>query len=71
MTLIILIKVKNADKLYGFLAKKGIIIRNRSKQLLCDNCLRISVGTKAQNNTLLKALMLYERPNISWLKNLI
>jgi histidinol-phosphate aminotransferase len=50
----ILVKVNNAGKIYDSLVSRGIIVRNRSS--VADNCLRITVGTKAENNKLLKAL---------------
>ena len=52
----ILMRVKNAEKLYKKLLEKGIIVRNRSNQPLCENCLRISVGTSLENAKLLDAL---------------
>jgi histidinol-phosphate aminotransferase len=36
--------------------EKGIIVRNRSNQPLCQNCLRITIGTKIENNSLIKTL---------------
>lgn len=55
----ILIKVTNADKLYQYLSAKKIIVRNRSKEPLCENCLRITVGTPAENEILIEALKNY------------
>ena len=52
----ILIQVKNADTMYAALAQKGIIVRNRSSVELCNNCLRITVGTTQENRLLLKTL---------------
>lgn len=52
----ILVKVKDANALYTFLTEKGIIVRNRSKEVFCDNCLRITVGTPHENEILIKAL---------------
>ncbi|MCL4171507.1 UNVERIFIED_CONTAM: hypothetical protein GTU68_063667 [Idotea baltica] len=52
----ILVKVDDANKRYTELLEKGIVIRNRSNQPLCDNCLRITIGTKQENETLIKAL---------------
>jgi len=52
----ILVKVKDANALYTFLTEKGIIVRNRSKEVFCDNCLRITVGTPLENEMLIKAL---------------
>ena len=42
----LLVKVDNADLRYNQLLEKGIIVRNRSNQPLCQNCLRITIGTK-------------------------
>lgn len=52
----VLVKVKNADKIYTDLTQKGIIVRNRNKVTLCGNCLRITVGLSEENNELLKAM---------------
>lgn len=52
----LLVKVKDANLVYQYLADKGIVVRNRSKDPLCDNCLRITVGTKAENIKLLEVL---------------
>jgi len=51
----LLIKVDDADQKYMELIGKGIVVRNRSKQPLCENCLRITVGTALENQNLLKA----------------
>lgn len=52
----LLVKVKDADKTWSFLTEKGIIVRNRNKLPLCDNCLRITVGTPDENRALIGAL---------------
>ncbi|MEP6582952.1 MAG: histidinol-phosphate transaminase [Ginsengibacter sp.] len=52
----ILIKTNNADKVYQFLSAKKIIVRNRSKEPLCKNCLRITVGTPEENQKLIEVL---------------
>lgn len=52
----ILIKVDNASKRYNQLLENGIVVRNRSNQPLLENCLRITVGTKEENNKLLTVL---------------
>ncbi len=54
-----LIRTDNPDELYSFLVERGIIARNRSREPLCKGCLRISVGTPAQNQYLLKAVKNY------------
>lgn len=54
-----LVKVKDAQAIYNYLVDKGIIVRNRTKVQLCNNCLRITVGAKNENNELLSALRQY------------
>ncbi|QYA26328.1 histidinol-phosphate transaminase [Gramella sp. MT6] len=51
----LLLEVDNANKRYDQFLEKGIVIRNRSNQPLCENCLRITVGTKEENKKLIKA----------------
>jgi histidinol-phosphate aminotransferase len=50
----ILIKVDDADLRYKQLIEKGFVLRNRSKELMCDNCLRITIGTPYENELLIK-----------------
>lgn len=52
----ILVKTTNANSIYDFLVKQGIIVRNRSKVELCEGCLRITVGTPEENTVLLDTL---------------
>ena len=52
----VLIKVDNAAKRYHELLEKGIVIRNRTTQPLCENSLRLTIGTKNENNFLIKTL---------------
>lgn len=52
----ILVKTTDPKKIYNFLVEKGIIIRDRSKVDLCEGCLRITVGTPAENEILLQTL---------------
>lgn len=61
----ILIKVDDADGLYAYLMEKGIIVRNRSREPLLDNTLRITVGSKAENDALLEALSEREKSLVS------
>ncbi|MEP6466327.1 MAG: histidinol-phosphate transaminase [Parafilimonas sp.] len=56
----ILIKAKNANDLYKYLLSKNIVVRNRSSQLLCENCLRVTVGTPEENDSLLNAFKAYQ-----------
>lgn len=55
----ILIRVNKAKKLYDFLLESEIIVRDRSKVALCDDCLRITVGTPEENKELLKVMSQY------------
>jgi histidinol-phosphate aminotransferase len=50
----LLAKVKNADYIYNTLVSKNIIVRNRSS--VVDNCLRITIGKKSENDQLISAL---------------
>ncbi|OQD42892.1 histidinol-phosphate transaminase [Croceivirga radicis] len=52
----ILIKVDDANKRYNQLLEKGIVIRNRSTQPLCENTLRLTVGTIEENDKLISTL---------------
>lgn len=52
----ILFKVDDADKVYNDLAKKNIIIRNRSTQLGLEGCLRVTIGTPEENDKFLTEL---------------
>ncbi len=52
----ILIKTQHAHAVYHYLKTKGVIIRDRSKQPLCEGCLRITVGTKEENKLLMHHL---------------
>lgn len=56
----ILVKMKDARKIYEYLSAKGIIVRDRSKVILCDDCLRITIGTPEENQQLLSALNAYQ-----------
>ena len=55
----VLVKIKEARKVYEFLLTKGIVVRDRSNVKLCDNCLRITIGTEQENTVLVDALALY------------
>lgn len=56
----ILVRVANAKALYDFLMARQIIVRNRSKEYLCDNCLRLTIGTPEENKRLIEGLASYE-----------
>ena len=52
----LLIKVRQANALYNYLLKKEIVVRNRHTVVLCEDCLRITVGIPSENAKLVKAL---------------
>ena len=56
----LLVKIKNATAVYNYLKENGIIVRNRSSVILCENCLRITVGTETQNEELINKLSQYK-----------
>ena len=51
-----LTRVKDAQATYDYLVREGIIVRNRSRVQLCQNCLRITIGSHSENNELIGAL---------------
>lgn len=55
-----LARVTDAMKIYRYLVGEGIIVRNRHTVSLCGNCLRITVGTRMENNKLIEALKKYD-----------
>jgi histidinol-phosphate aminotransferase len=59
----LLIKVKGAKKLYNYLLGKGIVVRDRSNVKLCDDCLRVTVGTEQDNTVLVDALIDWQVEN--------
>jgi histidinol-phosphate aminotransferase len=54
-----LARFDDPDDVYRFLTEEGIVVRNRSNQLHCEGCLRITVGTREQNDLLCEALNKY------------
>ncbi len=52
----VLVKVTDANRIYNFLVDRGIVVRNRNNVQLCGDCLRITIGTKQENNEMLAAL---------------
>ena len=54
-----LAKMTDATKIYNYLVDQGIIVRNRHRVQLCQNCLRITIGTKSENAELIAALRKY------------
>jgi len=52
----LLVRFDHADATYRYLMERGIIVRNRSNQIHCQNCLRITVGTEEENRKLVEEL---------------
>lgn len=52
----ILVEIEDALAIYNALVEQGIIVRDRSKVTLCEGCLRITIGTPQENDTLVQAL---------------
>ncbi|MFW2478494.1 MAG: histidinol-phosphate transaminase [Sediminibacterium sp.] len=52
----ILVKIKDARKIYDFLLTKGIVLRDRSNVALCEDCLRITIGSEKENTVLVDAM---------------
>jgi histidinol-phosphate aminotransferase len=55
-----LAQMNDAVKIYNYLVDRGIIVRNRHRVQLCQNCLRITIGTKTENGELIAALRQYQ-----------
>jgi histidinol-phosphate aminotransferase len=52
----LLVRFDDANKRYDQLIHKDIVVRNRTREPLCENCLRITVGTTAENLKLIQTL---------------
>lgn len=56
----LLVKVKDAKRMYEYLLSDGIVVRDRSKVKLCEDCLRITVGTEAENKKLVESMSQFQ-----------
>lgn len=56
----ILVKTNDPYSIYNYLVSKKVIVRDRSSVELCEGCLRITIGTKEENNNLLSLLNAYK-----------
>lgn len=56
----LLVQVEQPKKIYEFLVDRKIIVRDRSNVLLCENCLRISIGSPEENANLIKSLHIWD-----------
>lgn len=52
----VLVRVSSAQTVYQYLMQNGIIVRDRSRVTLCEDCLRITIGTRIENETLIEFL---------------
>ena len=59
----LLVKTQGAKDVYQYLLKCGIVVRDRSNVLLCNDCLRITVGTEKENAALILSLQEYSSGN--------
>ena len=50
----------DAKKIYDYLVGNGIIVRNRTNITLCHNCLRVTIGSRPENDKLIEALENYK-----------
>lgn len=57
----LLVRVDDAQRIYDYLVESGIVVRNRHRITLCENCLRITVGTPDENRILIETLQKYTR----------
>ncbi len=55
-----LARMDNAQRVYDYLVDQGIIVRNRTRVQRCQNCLRITIGTREENSTLIGALRQFQ-----------
>ena len=55
----LLVKVSEPNELYQFLVSRKIIVRNRSKQVGCEGCLRLTIGLEKENLRLIESLNIY------------
>lgn len=55
----ILVRIDNANEIYNYLTTQGVIVRNRNNVSLCQNCLRITIGTSKENTEVIAALKKY------------
>ncbi len=56
----LLVRFDRSADLFNYLLDQGIIVRDRSNQLHCENCLRLTVGTPEENNLLLEAIQSFK-----------
>lgn len=52
----LLAKMRDSALIFNYLKQKGVVVRDRSREPLCEGCLRITIGTQQENNRLLELL---------------
>jgi len=52
----LLVRYKNSQEVFEYLMQNSVIVRDRSNQVHCENCLRITAGTEQENKQLLTLL---------------
>lgn len=52
----LLVRFDQAQELFEYLITNGVIVRNRTKELYCENCLRLTVGTPEENARLFQLI---------------
>lgn len=55
----LLVRVEDATALYDNLLGQDVIVRNRTKEYLCNNCLRLTIGTSKENERLIQSIKKY------------
>ena len=55
----LLVRLEDAQALYAYLLEQGIVVRDRSKLPGCRDCLRVSIGTRSENETLMQSLLCF------------
>lgn len=55
----ILFKVPDANKLYAYFVQNGVVVRNRTTQFGCENCLRVTIGTHEENERFIQLFDAY------------
>ena len=60
----LLVKVVGATEVYDYLLQQGIVVRDRSRVELCEDCLRITIGTEKENTILVDALIAYMKSKV-------
>ncbi len=67
----LLVKMKDSPLIFNYLKQNGVIVRDRSKEPLCEGCLRITIGTGPENTRLLKLLEAFSGDQNSIIQNSI